>query len=791
MSKKKHWRERDPESTREAARYEHPIPSRTLILDDLKKRGVPLDLERLAADFGLNHDRDVRALAFRLKAMVRDGQIIRNRQNEYCLLEEIPVLAGQVIAHRDGYGFVALDQGDQDVFLGAREMRQVFHGDRVAIRISGHDRRGRPEGRIVDVLDRRTTELAGRYVTEQGVGFVIPENPRITHQIVIPPGQHMGAKPGRVVSVEIVEGPTKTSPPIGRVTDVLGEMTEPGMETEVAIRSHGLRHRFSKAVFNEADRFGEHVPERAFKDRIDLRELPLVTIDGADARDFDDAVYCEKDGRNRRLYVAIADVSNYVTPGSALDDEAQARGTSVYFPNRVIPMLPEALSNGLCSLNPHVDRLCMVCELVITPTGKVVDEAFYRAVMRSQARLTYQQAYRILWKNDKPLARQHSHVLDSLTELKGVYESLARARVKRGAVDLDIPGSRFEFDQDGHPAGVVRYSRNDAHRLIEECMIAANVAAAQFLKSYRIPALYRNHAEPDEEKVDVLRQFLGTVNIPLPRTSKIRPKHYQRVGEALSQRADASVLYFQLLRSMSQAEYTPDCEGHFGLALKEYAHFTSPIRRYPDLLVHRAIGHVIDARPIRRYTYKAQDMERLGRECSVAERRAEEAVRDVESWLKCEVMLDHVGDTFEGTVVGVAEFGLFVEIRDMNIEGLVHVTSLGHDYFKLDATRTQLVGRQTGQRYELAQALNVRVAGVSVEDRKIDFELARGGNPSRDDNKRGRKGRGDDRRAGGQNNGQNVGNNGGNNGGKTGSKKGGGRDRRKGNRPARTRHRGR
>ncbi|MEM6640125.1 MAG: ribonuclease R, partial [Pseudomonadota bacterium] len=693
-------------------------------------------------DFSLRNDRDKKALAFRLRAMVRDGQIIRNRQKEFCLVNEIPVLVGQVSAHRDGYGFVALDQGGDDVFLGAREMRQLFHGDRLAVRITGHDRRGRPEGRVVDILDRRTNELAGRYVTEAGVGFVIPENPRMTHQIVIPPGQDANATPGRVVTVEIVEWPTKSSPPIGKVTDVLGDVSEPGMETEVAIRSHGLRHRFSKAVTREATAFGDSVPSGAHRGRIDLRRLPLVTIDGADARDFDDAVYCEASGRNFRLFVAIADVSHYVTPGSALDDEAQTRGTSVYFPNRVIPMLPEALSNGLCSLNPDVDRYCMVCEMIVTPGGRVKDATFYRGVMRSQARLTYQKAFRILWRNDGALQKRYEHAMPSLLALKAVYEALAKARNKRGAVDLDIPSSRFEFRHDGHPQGVVRYTRNDAHRLIEECMIAANVAAAGFLKDNRIPALYRNHAPPDDEKVDVLRQFLGTVNIRLPRAASVLPKHYQAVGDQLAERADASVLYFQLLRSMSQAEYAPGCDGHFGLALEQYAHFTSPIRRYPDLLVHRAIGHLLDGRPVRRYAYKPEDMERLGRECSVAERRAEDAVRDVESWLKCEVMLDHVGDTFDGTVVGVTEFGLFVEITSMNIEGLVHVTSLGHDYYKLDATRTRLVGRQTGQRFELAQSLRVRVAGVSIEDRKIDFELADSkARPARDSKGRRRRSR--------------------------------------------------
>ncbi|MFK8015593.1 MAG: ribonuclease R [Gammaproteobacteria bacterium] len=723
MSKKKNWRQRDPESSREAARYEHPIPSRTLILKDLKRHGVPLTLERLAADFDLTDERDAQALAFRLRAMVRDGQIIRNRQREYCLIDEIPVLAGRVIAHRDGFGFVALDQGGDDVFLSPREMRQAFHGDRAAVRITGRDRRGRPEGRIVDILDRATQELAGRYVKEAGVGFVVAENPRITHQIVIPPGEHGGAKPGRVVSVEIVEPPTKSSPPIGRVIEVLGDITKPGMETEVAIRSHGLRHRFGKDVTREADAFGDAIPRNAIKGRIDLRDTPLVTIDGADARDFDDAVFCEKVGRNYRLLVAIADVSHYVTPGNALDDEAQERGTSVYFPNRVIPMFPEALSNGLCSLNPDVDRLCMVCEMTVTPAGNVKDETFFRGVMRSQARLTYAQAYAILWEGDKVLHRRYAHVVPHLEQLKGVYEALARARVKRGAVDLDIPSSRFEFAPDGHPEGVVRYTRNDAHRLIEECMIAANVSAARFLKANKMPALYRNHAEPDEEKVETLRSFLKTVGITLPRAATIKPSHYQKVGKALAERPDASVLYFQLLRSMSQAEYTPDCDGHFGLALKEYAHFTSPIRRYPDLLVHRAINHVLLKKSARRYVYKSADMERLGRECSIAERRAEEAVRDVESWLKCEVMLDHVGDAFDGTVVGVAEFGLFVEITDMNIEGLVHVTALGHDYFKLDPTRSRLSGRQSGQSFELAQALRVRVAGVSIQDRKIDFTL--------------------------------------------------------------------
>jgi ribonuclease R len=746
MTKKKNWRQRDPESSQEAARYEHPIPSRTLILKDLKRHGVPLTLERLADDFGLRDERETKALAFRLRAMVRDGQIIRNRQREYCLIEEIPVLAGQVIAHRDGFGFVALDRGGDDVFLSPREMRQAFHGDRVAVRITGHDRRGRPEGRIVDVLGRATTELAGRYVTEAGVGFVIPENPRITHQIVIPPGKHKGAKPGRVVSVEIVEPPTKSSPPIGRVIDVLGDITKPGMETEVAIRSHGLRHRFGKDVIAEADAYGDEIPKSALRGRLDLRSTPLVTIDGADARDFDDAVYCEKAGRNYRLLVAIADVSHYVKPGHPLDDEAQERGTSVYFPNRVIPMLPEALSNGLCSLNPDVDRLCMVCEMTVTPAGNVKDEKFHRGVMRSAARLTYAQAYGIIWERDKVLRRRYKHVVEHLENLRGVYESLARARVKRGAVDLDIPSSRFEFSPDGHPEGVVRYTRNDAHRLIEECMIAANVSAARFLKAKKMPALYRNHAGPDEEKVETLRQFLQTVGINLPRAATIRPSHYQKVGNALAERPDASVLYFQLLRSMSQAEYTPDCDGHFGLALKEYAHFTSPIRRYPDLLVHRAINHLLSRKSPKRYVYKQADMERLGRECSISERRAEEAVRDVESWLKCEVMLDHVGDSFDGTVVGVAEFGLFVEITSMNIEGLVHVTSLGHDYFKLDPTRSKLTGRQTGQSFELAQELRVRVAGVSVEDRKIDFELdqsnsrkkARGGSKKRKPKTKGR-----------------------------------------------------
>lgn len=728
MSKKKTWKDHDPNASKEAKRYEHPIPSRDYILETMKEYDAPMDTSLLYESLRIKTQRDRGSLVHRLKAMVRDGQLIRNRRGDYCLVERLPLLTGQIMAHRDGFGFVRVPDQEDDIYLSPRQMQTVFHGDRVAVRVSGHDRRGRPEGRIVEILSRRSEEFAGRFVREGGVCFLVPENPRITHQLLIPKGKTKGARPGQMVVAKLTTAPTGEHYAVGEVIEVLGEVTKPGLETDMAIRTYGLPYRFPDDVVEQTDSFAARVPLKAKEGRLDLRDTPLVTIDGSDARDFDDAVFAEPldDQPGFRLLVAIADVAHYVAPGSPLDEEAIKRGTSVYFPNRVIPMLPEALSNGLCSLKPKVDRLCVVCEIRIGPQGKVLGAEFFKAVMHSAARLTYQEVHEMLWVNSPDAAvlrRKRAKLMPHLEHLKGVYEALSKARERRGSVELDLPQSRFSFDEEGKVAAVVRYPRNHAHRLIEECMITANVEAARFLKKKKMPALYRNHPSPDEDRIEKLTRFLQSVGLSVPRRAELTPKDFNKIAQEISQRPDSAALSMTLLRSMMQAVYEPQCDGHFGLALKEYAHFTSPIRRYPDLLVHRAIAHALTSGSPKNYQYRKPDMEEFGRQCSMTERRAEEASRDVEKWLKCEYMLEHVGEDFVGTVVAVTEFGLFVEIDELLVEGLVHVTALGNDYYSFDHARQQLVGRRSGDRYSLGQSVEVRVSGVSVEDRKIDFAL--------------------------------------------------------------------
>ncbi len=738
MAKKYDWRRDDPDRHREARRYDKPGPSRRYLLHVLKDMGVPAGFDTLARALRLKGKAERQALGARLGAMVRDGQIILNRRDEYCLLERIPVVSGSVVAHKDGFGFVVRDDGEEpDIYLAPRQMRSVVHGDRVAVRIKGTDRRGRPDGSLVEVIERKTPEIVGRYVVERGVGFVVPDNPRITHNVMVARGKAARAKNGQIVMVRITEWPTEHSPPVGEISEVMGDEAAPGMETDIALRAHGLPHRWSKAVREETGRFGRTVPTKAKKDREDLRGLPLVTIDGADARDFDDAVYAEPAGKGWRLIVAIADVAHYVRPGTALDGEAVERGTSVYFPNRVVPMLPEELSNGLCSLNPKVDRLCMVCEMRVSPAGKVTRSRFYEGVMKSAARLTYGEVAAMLYDGDSTLRRRHKALLPALTHLDQLYRAFAKARRGRGAIDFDMPEVRFSFDERGRVSGVTRYERNDAHKIIEECMIAANVQAARFLRRHRMPTLYRCHGEPDESRVDDLRLFLGGLGLSLPGKGKLEPKHYRAVLAQVAGRPDAGLIEMVLLRSMQQAEYAPKNIGHFGLALPQYAHFTSPIRRYPDLLVHRGIRHVLRGGKASAFRYSHGDMGGLGMRCSAAERRADEATREALDWLKCEFMQDKIGEEFDGIVIGVTDFGLFVQLDDIQVEGLVHVTSLGSDYFRHDRAHHRLVGERSGEVYRLTDPLRVRVVRASLEDRKIDFELVDDERRSSDDGSRG------------------------------------------------------
>ena len=721
-------------------RYRVSIPTREQVLAALEAAGRPLEPKALFSALEID-DAEVRnALGNRLRAMIRDGQIIANRRGHYCLVGHIGLVTGVVTGHRDGYGFVTPDAGGEDIYLSPREMREVMHRDKVAVRIARTDERGRAEGKLVEVLARNTNEIVGRYVRESGVGFVVPDNRRFSQSIAVPPSGAKGVKPGDIVVVELTEPPSRDTQPIGRVIENLGEGGAPGLETEIAMRAHDLPFRWPDEALAEAEAWGDRVRPAAKRDREDLREVPLVTIDGADAKDFDDAVWCEPDGKGWRVIVAIADVSAYVPVGGALDDEARERGTSVYFPRKVIPMLPENLSNGLCSLNPGVDRLCMVCDMRVGPGGKVGEARFYEGVMRSAARLTYEEVAGILVEGDAGLRRRYAKVLQQLESLHAVWRVLARARSRRGAVDFDLPEVAMVFDPKGHVARVEPRSRNDAHRIIEECMIAANVEAAKFLEKHKVPALYRVHAPPEEDRLGTLKEFLGAFGLSLPTRERLEPKHFSALVREVSGRPDADLIEMVILRSMSAAVYQPENIGHFGLALERYAHFTSPIRRYPDLLVHRAIRHIVRGGKAGDFPYGKQEMEALGRHCSATERRADEATREAMDWLKCEFMLDRVGEEFDVIVTGVVDFGLFVQIPEFQIDGLVHISSLGGDYYQRDAVHQRLIGERTGRVFRLSDPLRVRLLRVSLDDRKIDFELAEEAEPVAK-GRRGRKAR--------------------------------------------------
>ena len=700
--------------------YEHPIPDRNALIDYFTERGEPVRVDKILGDFGLKGQRMRSLLVDRLNAMVRAGQVIENRRGVYCLTAKIDLVTGTVTGHRDGFGFVVRDDGDEDdVYLSAREMRSVIDGDRVAVSVIGVDRRGKPEGKLVDVLERGTREIVGQFIRERGIGVVIPDNAKISHRILIAKGESGRAKPGQIVVAEILDYPTYVEQATGRITRVLGSPDQKGIATDIAIESHQIPTRWPKAVRESIKGFGKTVPTEAKRGRLDLRDVDLVTIDGADARDFDDAVYAEPAGKGWRLLVAIADVAHYVDAGAPLDKEAIRRGTSVYFPDRVIPMLPEVLSNGLCSLNPKVDRLCMVCDMRVSPEGKVTRSSFHEAVMRSKARLTYSQV------NDFLIGQRDSEVpknlRDSIRHLHDLYRSFAKARGRRGAIELDIPQTRFELDKNGEIARIASVPRNDAHRLIEECMIAANVEAAKFLRRHRIQGLYRVHAKPDPDRFDELRQYLVSLGLKVPHPEHVSPKQFNQLLSQVAGREDSSAISMQMLRALQHAEYTPENIGHFGLALDAYAHFTSPIRRYPDLLVHRAVKHIVRGGKPGRYRYKKDEMERLGAITSHHERRAEDATRDVEAWLKCQYMQDHLGEQFHGVVTSVTRFGLFVQLTELMIDGLIHVTSLPNDYYHYDPRTQQLVGERSGQAFGLGQAVEVRVARVDMETRRIDF----------------------------------------------------------------------
>jgi ribonuclease R len=698
-------------------RYEHPIPSREEISARMEKVGSPLTLKALANTFGIRADAHQRALENRLRAMVRDGQLIRNRALEYCLTQHLDLIVGKVQAHRDGYGFLRPDEGGEDIYISAREMRALWDGDRIAVRVSA-GRRGGREGTLVEILERGTTAIVGRFYREKGVDYVVPVGDGQS-EVLIGRGGSAQAKPGDIVRVEITQHPTARTNAIGSVASVLGHAEEAGIDTQIAIFSHGLPHEWSAAVEAAAHEFPETVPASAARGRTDLREMPLVTIDGADAKDFDDAVYCEPQRGGWKLIVAIADVAHYVVPGTALDNEARARGTSVYFPDRVIPMLPEVLSNGLCSLRPDVDRLCLCCEMHVSPRGEVTASRFFEGIMRSAARLTYEESWKLL--EDAGFGSRHAHLRGALEHLRDVYAALAEARKRRGAIDFDLPETEIELDARGQVRNVHPVERLLTHRLIEECMVAANVETAKRLRKARIPGLYRVHDPPAVDRIEELTLFLKPFGLKLSAPTKITPRDLSRLIEKVHGRPEAELIETVALRSMSQARYQAKNGGHFGLALDAYSHFTSPIRRYPDLLAHRAIKWLLQMGAAKGFHYTLPEMEQLGERCSLTERRGDEAVWEVEERLKCRYLQAHLGETFSVRVSSVVAFGLFVRIPGLAIDGLVHVSSLPKDYYHRDASGTTLTGEHTGKSYRLTDVLEAKLVAVDVENGKIDF----------------------------------------------------------------------
>ena len=716
----------DPHAKRESSKYDNPIPSREYILEQLESAGQPLDRKAITDLLGLSEDENaIEALRRRLRAMERDGQLMFTRKKEYALISKMDLLTGRVIGHADGFGFLCPEDGSDDLFLTAFQMRRLFHGDKAIVRISGVDRKGRREGALVEVLERANPFIVGRLFVESGVGYVVADNKRISNDILVPENNVGEAHHGQVVSVEITEQPTRHRQAIGKVVEVLGDHMAAGMEIDIAMRSHGIANNWSDAVLEDIKDLTAEVPEEAKnqKGRVDIRNLPLVTIDGEDARDFDDAVFVESNDKGWRLVVAIADVSHYVEMDTALDKEAHERGTSVYFPERVIPMLPEILSNGLCSLNPHVDRLCMVCDMQLDKKGKVESHNFYEAVMQSHCRFTYTKVAEIIEDNESDLRKEYKDFVPQLLEMHSLFNVLLKRRKKRGAIDFDTTETRIVFGEDRKIDKIIPLVRNDAHKLIEEFMILANVSAAKFLLKNKMPALYRVHGSPKETKIEGLKEFLAEVGLTLGGGETPAPGDYAELLASIQERPDMHLIQTVLLRSLQQAVYTPDNNGHFGLAHDAYAHFTSPIRRYPDLLVHRGIRHIVRGGDAESYCYTENTMRGFGEHCSQTERRADEATRDAVDWLKCEFMMDKVGEEFEATITSATGFGLFVELDKIYVEGLIHVTSLDKDYYHFDAAHHRLVGERSGQVFRLGDHLVVRVAKVNLEDKKIDFDL--------------------------------------------------------------------
>ncbi|TDR31060.1 ribonuclease R [Hydromonas duriensis] len=735
------------------------LPSRSTIFNVIHAHAVlykkPLNTIQLAQELDVSPTQ-VSALQEVLDQMSLAGDIKMMPKGSYAPLSDQALVSGILQTHKDGYGFVSNDSGE-DVFLPERQMHGAWHGDTVTVRITGTARNGKREGEVVEVVHRKSSQVVGRLLSENGVWLVSPDDVRLRSDILVSADDLMGALVNQIVVVTLKNYGDGFSMPTGQVVEVLGNSDDAGMEIEIAVRKFDVPHVFSTATDNQVAKLADSVSPDEYKGRIDLRDVPLVTIDGEDARDFDDAVYCEPilEGKKTvgyRLLVAIADVSHYVKDKTPLNEDALTRATSVYFPRRVVPMLPEKLSNGLCSLNPHVERLCMVCDMVVDLAGDITAYQFYEAVMHSAARLTYNQVWQYLDEGTGVLAEQFPELCTHISDLYSLFKLFLDARTKRGAMEFETVETYIVADEKGKITQILPRTRNDAHRLIEECMLAANVCAAEFISTCERTCLYRVHEGPTPEKLEALRRSLKAAGLSLQGGEKPQPKDYANVMQQVHGRPDASVLQTLMLRSMQQAIYTPDNLGHFGLAFSAYTHFTSPIRRYPDLLVHRTIKAILNNQHYMPMTDKVSLLEdnrkkrdvvktdeknantskndnihhlwsSLGEHTSMCERRADEASRDVTAWLKCEYMKQFIGETLSGHVSSVTNFGAFVTLDDMYVDGLIHISELGQDYFEFDEVSHSLIGRASGTRYRLQDTVKVKIAAVDSDTRRVDFLL--------------------------------------------------------------------
>jgi ribonuclease R len=712
----------DPEQQREAEKYENPVPSREYIMKLLEESGKPMFTDEIQEALHVHDEERMEGVRRRLKAMVRDGQLLQNRKGAFGLIQRMDLTRGRVHAHPDGFGFLVPDVGGDDLFLPFREMQRVMHGDIVLAQVVDVDHRGRQIGAIIDVVERAHQQVVGKLIFEHGLAFVRSENKRITQDVLIPVDAMLGAKEGQLVIAEIIHPPTNRSSAVGHIKQILGDNMDPGVEIEAAIHGYNLPNTWSDALLAEVAALPDTVIESDLEGREDIRHLPLVTIDGDDSKDFDDAVYAAKrpDG-SWRLIVAIADVAHYVKAGSALDEEAIKRGNSVYFPQRVIPMLPEKLSNELCSLNPHVDRLCMVADLSLNADGTVRRSRFYNGVMHSHARLTYNVVAKIVVDKDEAAREQHKELVKQLDGLYELYHALRALRTTRGAIDFDTVETKIIFDEDRKIDRIMPMERNDAHKLIEECMLLANESVAKHLSKAKLPTLYRLHESPPTEKLSALHHFLADFRLQLGGGDEPKALDYGNLIASIQEHPNKELIETVLLRSMAQATYSPKEGGHFGLAYEHYLHFTSPIRRYPDLMVHRGLKHLISKAKKTDWAWSEIQLEQLGQQCSTTERRADEAVRDATNWLKCEYLSHFIGDTFAGAISSVASFGVFVQLDHLFVEGLVHVTELGDEYFHFDPVKHLMLGERTGKLFRLGDRVAVQVASVNLDDRKIGF----------------------------------------------------------------------